>query len=82
MTYEEVNRICGLMWYLDICATDIHTVREALEKQIPKKPEEYWDGYADGYPVIEYQCPCCGRDIDDTDHHCVCGQTIDWSEEE
>lgn len=57
-------------------------VTEALEKQIPKKPDESYDGYADGFPVWDYSCPCCGREIDDTDHHCICGQTIDWSEEE
>lgn len=51
---------------------------EAIEKQIPKKPTESYDGYADGYPVIDYSCPNCGRELDDTDHHCICGQTIDW----
>lgn len=57
---------------------------EALEKQIPKKPDEYYDGYSGGYPVIEYTCPNCGEEVDDTDHHCVCGQTLnwDWSDED
>lgn len=55
---------------------------EALEKQIPKKPNEYYDGYADGNPVIEFECPNCGAELDaDFDHHCRCGQAIDWSEE-
>lgn len=53
---------------------------KALEKQIKQKPIEYYDGYADGYPVIEFSCPCCGTDVEDTDHHCICGQCIDWSE--
>lgn len=52
-----------------------------IEKQIPKKPEESYDGYADGYAVIDYHCPNCGREIDETDHHCICGQAIDWSKE-
>ena len=56
---------------------------EALEKQIPKKPDEYYDGYADGYPVIEFKCPNCGAELEaDFDHHCRCGQSIDWSEVE
>ena len=56
---------------------------EAIEKQIPKKPNEYYDGYADGNPVIEFECPNCGAELDaDFDHHCRCGQSIDWSEVE
>lgn len=58
-----------------------YIIREVLEKHIPKKPDESYDGFADGYPVIDYSCPNCGRELDDTDHHCVCGQHIDWSEE-
>ena len=58
---------------------------EALEKQIPKKPiiwfERYYfspDPYDDSWG---YECPCCGnRDIDYPEHHCICGQALDWSE--
>lgn len=57
---------------------------KALKKQIPRTPivwrHQYW--YA---PEIDddwgYQCPCCGnRDIDYPEHHCICGQALDWSE--
>ena len=57
---------------------------KALKKQIPREPivwkRQYW--YA---PEIDddwgYQCPCCGnRDIDYPEHHCICGQALDWSE--
>ena len=57
---------------------------KALKKQIPREPivwkHQYW--YA---PEIDddwgYQCPCCAnRDIDYPEHHCICGQALDWSE--
>ena len=55
---------------------------KALEKQIPKKPEESYDGYADGNPVIDYHCPNCYREVDEDEleHHCECGQALDWSD--
>ena len=61
----------------------------ALEKQIPKKPEEYEDKY--------YACPVCGNVLlhkwekyptklmskNNGLPYCLsCGQAIDWSEEE
>ena len=59
---------------------------EALEKQIPKKPI-YWEEQYYDSPVPNdnwgYECPCCGnQDIDYPEHHCICGQALDWSEEE
>ena len=60
----------------------------ALEKQIPKKPEEYEDKY--------YACPVCGNVLlhkwekyptklmskNNGLPYCLsCGQAIDWSEE-
>ena len=56
---------------------------KALKKQIPRTPivwkHQYW--YA---PEIDddwgYECPCCGnRDIDYPEHHCTCGQALDWN---
>lgn len=58
---------------------------EALEKQIPKTPTVWGDGYSNGELVLEnYECPNCGCIYDfDTDgklKHChECGQAIDWS---
>lgn len=55
---------------------------EALERQIPKTPLIWENKYYDS-PVPnddwEYECPCCGnRDIDYPEHHCTCGQALDW----
>ena len=61
----------------------------ALEKQIPKKPEYEADGYADGELVYDYaKCPICGHDFEYgiNDWGCKycsdCGQKLDWSDEE
>lgn len=54
----------------------------SIEKQIPEKPDYYFNSFADGNPVWEGSCPNCGRDIEESDHHCICGQLIDWSDEE
>ena len=51
---------------------------QALEKQIPKKP--YKDN-ENGIYEKEY-CPICHRSLFPNDHHCICGQAIDWSDKE
>lgn len=50
---------------------------EALEKQIPKKP--YKDN-ENGVYEKEY-CLACHRSLFPNDHHCICGQALDWSNE-
>ena len=59
---------------------------EALEKQIPKKPDLEGDGYADGYLVYDtWICPNCGKhyevDYEEYDWCPNCGQHIDRSKE-
>lgn len=60
---------------------------EALEKQIPTKPNFEGDGYDDSGNIIydAWICPCCGDryEVDYERHnHCpTCGQAIDWSDE-
>ena len=54
----------------------------ALEKQVPKKPDIEGDGYADGQLVYDtWICPCCGKhyeiDYDIYDYCPLCGQRID-----
>lgn len=50
--------------------------KEAVEKQIPKKP--YTDN-ENGIYVKDY-CPTCNRVLFPDEHHCKCGQALDWSE--
>lgn len=65
---------------------DLQTIKEALEKQIPKKPDYEGDGFdEDGYLIYDtWICPNCGKhyevDYDDYDFCPECGQTLDWSD--
>jgi hypothetical protein len=62
--------------------------REALKKQIPKKPIKrnpiIYRITKDGQKTYAYQhfCPLCDTKLKFTDHHCPCGQAIDWSDAE
>ena len=47
---------------------------EALEKQVSKKP--YKDNENGVYE--KEHCPSCHRSLFPNDHHCECGQAIDW----
>ena len=66
----------------------LHMAIEALEKQIPKKPDYEADGYDEnGNLIYDYaKCPICGHDFeyDINDWGCNycsdCGQKLDWSE--
>jgi len=66
----------------------LEIAKEALEKQIPKKPTFEADGYDDS-GELNYDtwiCPCCEEhyevDYDKYDFCPNCGQAIDWNEEE
>lgn len=58
---------------------------KALEKQNPKTPNTYGDGYDnEGNMIYDvYECPCCGKnyeiDYDDYKYCPECGQAIDRS---
>ena len=54
--------------------------REAVEKQIPKKPNK-----CIGFTESLFVCPTCGRKqpIMYEQHYCKeCGQKLDWSDED
>ena len=61
---------------------------EALEKQIPKKPDLEGDGYDENGNLIydTGYCPNCRHIFEvyyDATRHCpVCGQALDWSDTE
>ena len=62
----------------DLTTEALDVAIQALEKQIPKKP--YKDN-ENGIYEKEY-CPICNRSLFPNDRHCICGQAIDWSDEE
>lgn len=59
---------------------------EALSKQIPKKPikknpicyEKTKDGQE--YFAFDYFCPNCNEQIKPSEHHCYCGQALEWGD--
>lgn len=51
---------------------------QALEKQIPRKPKMDNDN---GIYETEH-CPLCNRKLFPDEHHCKCGQALDWSDSE
>ena len=53
----------------------IDTAISALEKQIPKKPRIDYNGV-----IHKEHCPNCNRSLFPNEHHCECGQRIDWKE--
>lgn len=56
----------------------IQTAIEALEKQESNKPLQ------DSLDGIHYfpTCPNCKQGLGEYEHHCECGQAIDWSDAE
>ena len=82
MTYEEaikninaLNAVCGQKGLYDAeFESALALAILALEKQIPKKP--YKDNENGVYD--KEHCPSCHRSLFPNDHHCECGQAIDW----
>lgn len=62
------------VWSKDVEA--LEAAIEAVEKQIPKKPSQ------DSVNGLHYSptCPNCNKWFEEYEHHCECGQAIDWSE--
>lgn len=62
---------------------DAFAIIDALEKQIPKKPNMEIEPLSNGCIVYHCDCPACGMFL--TGHekgyprHCKCGQLLDWS---
>ena len=64
------------------------TLKEAVEKQIPKKPINVYDHYlaeTNEYNYTTAECPCCGEDFAIDEYYRVnfcpnCGQKLDWRE--
>ena len=88
MTPQEKDRIENAIRHIQT-ATDIdpwamELAVEALEKQIPKKPvQDKKPRYGMGYEYYDWVCPTCGCFLAHEpqrkgNHHCVCGQAIDW----
>ena len=86
MTYEEAKELFETLEVQVPIGNgrDFQVAREkaieALEKQIPKKP--IWEHLGDSLSNADIitMCPSCYKGIEEDEHHCECGQAIDWSE--
>lgn len=84
MTPQEVDRIQNAIRHIqtavDVDPWAVEIAVEAMEKQIPKKPNDV----PDDLPLHKKHCPQCGRQLvvyDWKRPFCMgCGQRIDWSE--
>lgn len=84
LAYKEL-RNNGQAFFIDNYE-DADRIIEALEKQVPKKPDLEGDGYdPEGNLVYDtWICPCCGKhyevDYEEYNHCPECGQAIDWGD--
>lgn len=61
-------------------------IQKAIEKQIPKRPKNIKIS-PNSDPFIRKNertgiCPMCGAASISSEHHCICGQALDWGEGE
>lgn len=67
MTYEETIEILQELSYVNKA---LEKAKQAIEKQIPKKPVEV------RYEIV---CPTCKTLVGSSPYCRYCGQAIDWS---
>lgn len=84
MTCEEGKGIIEALDCSKLSAKLFLLAVKSLDKQVPKVPDIYGDGYADGEMVYDmWKCPNCGKsyelDHDIYDYCPCCGQAIDWT---
>lgn len=91
MTKQEIDRIQSAINHIktavDVDEWAAEIAVDAMEKQIPEKPiKSTVPRYGMGYEYYDWVCPTCGNFLAPEpqrrgNHHCVCGQVIDWSED-
>lgn len=80
MKYEEALEIIKdeLPFTSGVIEEALDLVENCVNKQIPEKPKLYNDN---GIYETEH-CPNCNRKLFPNEHHCGCGQALDWSDTE
>ena len=63
----------SICYITDVDAEPLKLAIKALKKQIPKKPSQDSIGLY-YFPT----CPNCHKELESYDHHCECGQALDW----
>ena len=80
MTEQEAIKSLKEKYPLELCDEEEYEMAQiaiqAIEKQIPEKPDEMMGLFGD----IEYNCRACGEIIEKNYYaYCpTCGQKLDW----
>ena len=92
MNKQEIDRIeCAIRHIessLDVDPWAVEIAVDAMKKQIPMKPvKSKKERCGMGYVYHDWVCPSCGRFLapeptQTGNHHCKCGQAIDWEGDE
>ena len=88
MKEQKIDRIeCAIRHIessLDVDPWAREIAVDAMEKQIPKKPNyKEEDRFAKELFAVYTYCPACKKEVGVDDMYCVCcGQAIDWTEGE
>lgn len=91
MTYEEAIEILqeerDYAQFPKYVREAVEIATSAIKKRIPASPIIWHGTQTPDSPIPPddwgYECPCCGnQEIDYPDHHCECGQALDWSDVE
>ena len=90
MTQQEIDRIeCAIRHIessLDVDPWAVEIAVDAMKKQIPVKPVKSKTArYGMGWDYHDWECPTCGAFLapeptTNGEHHCECGQAIDWED--
>lgn len=87
---KNINALNAVCWQKDFYdeefARALALAIQSLEMQIPKKPiySDFDDNGNDEIIPYKAVCPVCGCEFefgtwnDEENHHCKCGQKIDW----
>lgn len=83
MTVEDALNILDTIPTISEQVDALEMAIEALEKQIPKKPIFVYTvnmkALDEPIQTDVWHCPTCGLTYNTKEHHCICGQKIDWS---
>lgn len=92
MTYEEAIAVFMITEYAGLTYKQFQAMTmliDAAKLQVAKKPiySDFGDNGFDEIIPYRAECPTCGNSFefgtwnDEENHHCECGQKLDWSKE-
>lgn len=86
MILGEIRKIATENGVDTIITLNDKAIIQALKKAIPQKPIKKnpicYSKEKNGqeHYAYEYYCPLCFDKLRETEHHCICGQALYWSD--